>query len=38
MQERDEAEKEFDSMVDDWMAKYKEKAAEKLKTDTSTPV
>ena len=38
MQERDEAEKEFDSMVDDWMAKYKEKAAEKLKTDASTPV
>lgn len=38
MQERDEAEKEFDSMVDDWMEKYKEKAAEKLKTDASTPV
>jgi len=38
MQERDEAEKEFNSMVDDWMAKYKEKAAEKLKTDASTPV
>lgn len=38
MQERDEAEKEFDSMVDDWMAKYKEKADEKLKTDASTPV
>ena len=25
MQERDEAKKEFDSMVDDLMAKYKEK-------------
>lgn len=38
MQERDEAEKEFESMVDDWMANYKEKAAKKLKTDVSTPV
>ena len=35
MQERDEAEKEFESMVDNWMANYKEKAAEKLNGDTS---
>ena len=38
MQDQDEAEKEFDNMIDDWMAKYKNKAAEKLKTDASTPV
>jgi hypothetical protein len=38
MQERDETEKEFDIMVDDWKAKYKEKAAEKLKTNISTLV